>query len=109
MRFPDFIEKLPQADFPASGAEGYLLQAKEHQVVFLRLEKDIEIPEHSHAAQWEIPLEGTAEVAFGGQVQVFGPGQPFHIPAGVAHSGKVKSPYAAIIVFDAPDRYRLKK
>jgi quercetin dioxygenase-like cupin family protein len=109
MRFPDFIERLPQADLPIPGADGYLLQAKEHQVAFLRSERDTVTPEHSHAAQWEIPLEGTAEVAMGGQVKVFGPGQPFYVPAGVLHSGKVKGPYAAIIVFDAPDRYKVKK
>jgi len=108
MRFPDFIERLPRADFPVSGVEGYLLQAEEHQVAFLRSEKDMVMPEHSHAAQWEIPLEGSAEITFGGQVKVFGPGQPIYVPAGVPHSGKVKGPYAAIIVFDAPARYKVK-
>ena len=109
MRFPDFIERLPQADLPVPGVEGYLLQAEGHQVAFLRSEMDMVMPEHSHAAQWEIPLEGTAEVTFGGQVKVFGPGQPIYVPAGVPHSGKVKGPYAAIIVFEAPARYAAKK
>lgn len=109
MRFPDFIEKLPVADIPVPGVEGYLLQAEKHQVAFLRSEKDIVMPEHSHAAQWEIPLEGSAEVTFGGQVKVFGSGQPFYVPNGVPHSAKVKGPYTAIIVFDAPARYEVKK
>ena len=109
MRFPDFIEKLPRADLPIPGVEGYLLQAEEHQVAFLRSENDMVMPEHSHAAQWEIPLEGTAEITWGGQVKVFGPGQPIYVPAGVPHSGKVKVSYAAIFVFDAPARYEVKK
>ena len=108
MRFPDFIEELPKADIPVPGVEGYLLQAEEHQVTFLRSEKDMVMPEHSHAAQWEIPLEGSAEVTIGGQARVFGPGQPIYVPAGVPHSGKVNGPYAAIIVFDAPARYKAK-
>jgi quercetin dioxygenase-like cupin family protein len=109
MRFPDFIEKLPQAELPVPGVEGFLLQAAKHQVAFLRSDRDMTMPEHSHAAQWEIPLEGTAEVTIGGKIQIFGPGQPIYVPAGVPHSGKVKGPYTAIIIFDAPDRYRTKK
>jgi quercetin dioxygenase-like cupin family protein len=109
MRFPDFIEELPQGDVPMPGSRAFVLQAEKHQVVFLALEKDISVPEHSHAAQWEVPLEGTAEVSIAGKVQVYGPGQPFYVGNGVPHSGKVKSPYAAILIFDAPDRYKMKK
>jgi quercetin dioxygenase-like cupin family protein len=109
MRFPEFIEGLPQADIPVPGVEGFLLQAAGHQVAFLRSDEDMTMPEHSHAAQWEIPLEGTAEMNMGGEVRIFGPGQPIYVPAGVPHSGKVKGPYTAIIIFDAPDRYKVKK
>lgn len=109
MRFPDFIEKLPQAEIPVSGVEGFLLKAERHQVAFLRSERDMTMPEHSHAAQWEIPLEGNAEVTIGGKARLFGPGQPLFVPAGVPHSGKVKGPYTAIIIFDSPDRYGVKK
>lgn len=109
MRFPEFIEKLPQGDVPMPGSHAFILQAEKHQVVFLRSEKDISVPEHGHAAQWEVPLEGTSEVKMGGEVKVYGPGQPFFVGNGVPHSGKVKAPYAAILVFDAPDRYQIKK
>ena len=109
MRFPDFVKKLPRGDVPMSGAQAFILQAEKHQVAFLRLAKDVAVPEHSHAAQWEIPLEGTAEVNIGGEVKVYGPGQPFYVGKGVIHSGKVKAPYAGILIFDAPDRYKIKK
>jgi len=42
-------------------------------------------------------------------VKVYGPGQPFYVGKGVPHSGKVKAPYAAILIFDAPDRYKIKR
>jgi quercetin dioxygenase-like cupin family protein len=109
MRFPEFIEKLPQGEVPMPGSQLFILQAEKHQVAFIRLEKDILVPEHSHAAQWEIPLEGTAEVNIGGEVKVYGPGEPFYVGNGVPHSGKVKSPYAAILIFDTPARYKIKK
>ena len=109
MRFPDFIEKLPEADVPVPGVQAFLLQATHHQIAFLKSDKDMTMPEHSHAAQLEIPLEGTAEVAMAGQVKVYGPGEPIYVPAGVAHSGKVKAPYASVIIFDSADRYKFKK
>ena len=56
MRFPDFIEKLPQAEVPVPGVQAFLLQAARHQVAFLRSDKDMSMPEHSHGAQMEIPL-----------------------------------------------------
>ena len=109
MRFPDFIEKLPQAEVPVPGVQAFLLQAARHQVAFLRSDKDMSMPEHSHGAQLEIPLEGVAEVTMAGEVKVFGPGEPIYVPAGVPHGGKVKGPYAAVIIFDSPDRYKVKK
>ncbi|MGA2955533.1 MAG: cupin domain-containing protein [Thermodesulfobacteriota bacterium] len=109
MRFPDFIEKLPQAELPVPGVQAFLLQAVRHQVAFLRSDKDMSMPEHSHGAQLEIPLEGVAEITMAGEVKVFGPGEPIYVPAGVPHAGKVKGPYAAVIIFDSPDRYKVKK
>lgn len=109
MRFPEFIERLPQGEAPAKAAQLFVLQAEKHQVGFIRMEEDLAVPEHSHAAQWEIPLEGSAEVNIGGEMKVYGPGQPFYVGAGVPHTGKVKSPYAAILIFDTPDRYKIKK
>ena len=108
MRFPDFIEKLPEADVPVPGVQAFLLQASHHQIAFLKSDTDMTMPEHSHAARLEIPLEGMAEVVIGGQVKAYGPGEPIYVPAGVAHSGKVKAPYASVIIFDSADRYRLK-
>ena len=109
MSFPDFIEKLPQADVPVRGVQAFLLQAPHHQVAFLKSEQDMTMPEHYHAAQLEIPLEGTAEVTIAGKVKVFGTGEPIYVPAGVPHAGKVKGPYAAVIIFDSSDRYKVKK
>jgi len=109
MRFPDFIEKLPEVALPFPGARALLIQAPAHQVVFLATEGDTGVAEHSHEAQWEIPLQGSVELTISGQVKIYGPGQPFYVPAYVPHSGKVKGLYTAIIIFDGPSRYRVKK
>jgi len=109
MRFPEFIEKLPEVEFATPGAQARVIQAPNHQVVFLSMEGDMSIAEHSHEAQWEIPLQGSAEMTISGRVKVYGPGQPFYVPAGAPHRGKIKGPYTAILIFDQPNRYRIKK
>ncbi len=108
MEFPDFIKKLPVAEMPP-GINAWLLSAPRHQVAFLQIPRDSTVPEHAHAAQLEIPLEGSAEITIGGAVKTYGPGEPFYVPAGVPHAGKVKGPYTAVIIFDCPDRYKAKK
>ena len=109
MRFPEFIEKLPEVEFTTTGAQARVIQAPNHQVVFLATEGDMAVAEHSHEAQWEIPLQGSAEMTIAGRVKVYGPGQPFYVPAGTPHRVKLKGPYTAIIIFDEPNRYRIKK
>jgi quercetin dioxygenase-like cupin family protein len=109
MRFPDFIEKLPEIEFPAPDARGKVIQAPAHQVVFLTIEGDADVAQHSHEAQWEIPIEGSVEMTISGQKKVYGAGQPFYVPAYAPHGGKVKGPYTAIIIFDGPNRYRVKR
>ena len=45
MRFPDFIERLPQGEAPAKAAQLFVLQAEKHQVGFIRMEEDLAVPE----------------------------------------------------------------
>ena len=47
--FPEPIQSLPEADIPLEGIKAYLSQAKTHQIIFMEFEKDVELPEHSHA------------------------------------------------------------
>jgi hypothetical protein len=49
--FPDPIKNLPVADIPLDGSTAYLSQSDTHQILFMEFEKDVELPEHSHADQ----------------------------------------------------------
>lgn len=48
------IQSLPQADMPFEGITAYLSQGDAHQIIFMKFEKDVELPEHAHAGQWGI-------------------------------------------------------
>jgi hypothetical protein len=47
--FPDPIRNLPA--IPLEGIKAYLSQSDTHQIIFMEFEKDVDLPEHSHAAQ----------------------------------------------------------
>ena len=106
--FPDPITALPKADIPLAGLTAYLSQAGSHQILFMEFEEDVDLPEHTHAAQVGIVLEGKIELIIDGTKNCFTKGDRYYIPAGVKHSGKIYAGYADITFFDEPQRYSKK-
>lgn len=107
--FPQFIRSLPQIDLPLPGVTGWLIQGREFQVVFVEFLETVEVPDHAHEDQWEMPVTGMVELRReGGRGEVHAAGQPFFIPAGQVHGATVHAGYRAVIAFDAPDRYKIK-
>jgi hypothetical protein len=63
---PDPIRNLPEADIPLDGIRAYLSQAQDHQLIFMQFEKDVDLPEHSHAAQVGFVLNGKIDLIIDG-------------------------------------------
>lgn len=106
--FPDPIRTLPEADIPLKGVKAYLSQAEGHQILFMEFSTDVELPEHAHAAQVGIVLEGRIDLVIDGQPHSYAKGDRYYIPAGVKHSGKIYAGYADMTFFAEPQRYRAK-
>jgi quercetin dioxygenase-like cupin family protein len=106
--FPEPIRNLPEADIPLDGVTAYLSQSETHQIIFMQFEKDIDLPEHVHAAQMGIVLEGKIELVIDGIKQSFAKGDLYYIPEGIKHSGKIYAGYADITFFNEPNRYTKK-
>jgi quercetin dioxygenase-like cupin family protein len=106
--FPELITRLPEADIPIDGVRGWIVQGRDQQVVFFDIDPIGEIPPHSHGEQWGIVVEGEMELTIGGETRRHGPGDSYHIPAGVVHGAKFLSHFRAIDVFADADRYRAK-
>lgn len=106
--FPAFIDSLPELDVNLPGLTGRLLQAESHQVAFLSFAEEVVVPEHRHAAQWELVVAGEVDLTVAGETRIHRAGDSFHIPAGVPHSAVVKAGYRAVAVFDEPTRYRAR-
>jgi len=106
--FPAPIRNLPAADIPIEGLNAYLSQADTHQIIFMEFKKDADLPEHSHAAQIGIVLEGRIDLTIGGKKRTYAKGDRYYIPSGVPHSGKIYAGYADVTFFNEPDRYSRK-
>jgi len=106
--FPDIVTNLPEADIPIEGLRSYLLQGSNQQFVFMDFEKDAEIAEHSHEAQWGAVLDGEIELTIGGKEYTFIKGDTYFIPRGVKHSTKIRKGYKDLTLFNQKDRYKTK-
>jgi quercetin dioxygenase-like cupin family protein len=109
VNFPEPILNLPEADIPLKGVKAFLSQGSNHQIIFMEFADDVELPEHSHASQWGIVLEGRIELVTGGVKKTYKQGDRYFIPEGVKHSGKIFAGYADMTYFDQKDRYGIKK
>ena len=105
--FPEPVAELPLADIPLDGVEARLSQGEDHQILFMTFSEDVDLPEHSHEAQWGLVLEGEIELTIDGRKSTFVKGDRYYIPAGVVHSGKVFSGYADVTFFNEKDRYKV--
>jgi quercetin dioxygenase-like cupin family protein len=106
--FPEPIRDLPEADIPFQGIKAYMSQAENHQIVFMEFSEDIEVPGHSHEAQWGVVLKGKIDLTVNGVRQTYSKGDSVFIPKGVKHSAKVYAGYADVTFFNQPDRYEIK-
>ncbi|MFH2063640.1 MAG: cupin domain-containing protein [Pseudomonadota bacterium] len=107
--FPDPIRNLPEADIPLDGISAYLSQGKDHQLIFMQFENDVDLPEHSHAAQVGFVLSGKIELTINGNVKEYKKGDIYFIRENVKHSGKIYAGYADITFFDEATRYKAKE
>ncbi len=107
--FPKIITNLPKADIPIEGLDSYLFQGKEQQILFMEFGNEVEVPEHSHEAQWGSVLAGEIELIIEGNKHIFKTGDSYFIPAGAKHSAKIKEGYKDITFFNQKDRYQEKK
>lgn len=107
--FPDIITNLPESDIPIDGLKSYHFQGENQQIIFMSFEKDAEVPEHSHEAQWGVVLDGKIEITIGGETSILRKGDTYFIPKGVKHSAHVKKGYKDITLFNQKDRYKIKR
>ncbi|MDD5305816.1 MAG: cupin domain-containing protein [Deltaproteobacteria bacterium] len=106
--FPEIIARHPAADLGLEGAESHLVQAGNQQLVFMHFTRDVEVPEHSHEAQWGVVLDGEVELMVEGEWKVLRRGDNYFLPAGVRHSARIRRGYSDVTLFDQRERYSIR-
>ncbi|MHC4401430.1 MAG: cupin domain-containing protein [Planctomycetota bacterium] len=104
--FPGIITSLPPAELPIAGVSSYLFQGERQQFIFMTFDQDVEVPEHSHEAQWGVVLDGQVELTISGEHRVLKKGDTYFIPKGVPHSARIQGGYKDLTLFNQKDRYR---
>jgi len=107
--FPEFIRKLPEADTPLRGVTLWLLQGSTASATLFQAREDSRVPEHSHAAQWGIVVDGEMQLTIDKVTRTLRRGDEYFVPAGVPHSASFKAGFRVIDFFDDPNRYRPRK
>ena len=103
--FPAWIGDLPRVDAPFEGLEGRLLAGPDGQTVFFVATGDLDVPPHSHGAQYGVVVAGRVELRVGGEVRTVAAGGTYEIEAGEEHAARVEAGTALVEVFREPDRY----
>ncbi len=104
--FPEIIQKLPQADTSLSGVTLWLLQGLSASATFFQAKANSEVPQHVHAAQWGIVVDGEMRLTIGSRTRKYRRGDEYFVPAGVPHAASFRAGFRAIDFFDDPNRYR---
>ena len=107
--FPAPIRALPEADLPLDGLKAFVSQSATHQILFFECDRDVDLPDHAHAAQVGFVVAGRIDLTVDGVTSRYTRGDRFFIPEGVTHSARIFAGYADITFFDEPDRYLLRQ
>ncbi len=106
MKLPEIIFRHPSAEIPIEGVSSRLMQAGDQQFVFMEFDDDVEVPTHSHNAQWGIVMDGEMELTIKGESRLLKKGDSYYINKDVPHSAKIYSGYKDLTLFDQKDRYK---
>ena len=111
LELPEIINRLPEVDmpFPSSTIKTGLLSSPHGQLLFVQAFEDVEIPPHSHKAQWGTVIEGQVELTVSGTTTIHTKGSTYFIPAGAVHGGIFRAGTVAIEYFEDIDRHKPRR
>jgi quercetin dioxygenase-like cupin family protein len=110
MPYADFMHAFPKIDvpFPEDVVQTAVIRSDAGLVAFFTFLKELDLPPHSHGAQWGTVIDGEIEFTIGGETKTYRPGDSYSIPAGVEHGAIIRAGTRVIDVFEEADRYDLK-
>ena len=90
---------------PAEGVEMRIIHGNRMTMIFYKIEKGACVAEHSHPhEQMGTVLKGSLELKIGPEKKIVNPGEAYHIPSDVLHSGKSLEGPAEVLEVFTPQR-----
>lgn len=102
--FAAFIRRLPEPDSHVD-MRAHIVPSDHALTMFYEIDHDLEVPEHSHGAQWGVVLRGEMELVIDGVARIYRAGDTYEVPDGAPHIARIRSGYAGVDVFADADRY----
>ena len=111
MRFPPFVYQFPELDipFPDTAVRSHAVRSDAGLVAFFTFLQDVELPPHSHGAQWGIVAAGQLTLTMNGQTKSYTSGDSYYVPPGVEHAVHVTAGTIVLDVFEETDRYPIRE
>ncbi len=107
--YPDVITNLPAAEIGFEGAQAWIMQGENNQIVFFEFEDGMDLPEHSHMyPQWGMVIDGIMELRIDGKPRICQKGDEYYIPIGAKHCAKFLSRTRVMDFFSENNRYKPK-
>ena len=101
--FPAIIGKVPLRDYGIDGLEVHVDHTSTGTVYFVKAEKEVVFPLHSHAEQWTIVVSGECRLSMAGEVRTYRAGETYLIPAGAPHQITLGAGYSEVDYVDDPN------
>ncbi|MCP3923145.1 MAG: cupin domain-containing protein [Desulfobacterales bacterium] len=105
---PEMITSLPLIETPSDSIKGHLIQGESNQSVYFIVKAGTFLPEHSHAAQWGIVIDGEFEITYADKTYIYRKGDTYFVPEGTPHSGKYITDVVSFDVFDDNSKFKMK-
>ncbi|WP_052506661.1 cupin domain-containing protein [Mannheimia massilioguelmaensis] len=101
--FPQIIKKIPRRDYGIDGLFVYVDHTPQGTVYFVETEKKIAFPEHQHAEQFTMVVNGYCDLTINGNTTRYVKGESYTIPANTLHQITLSAGYAEIDYVDDPN------
>jgi len=102
--FPPFIAALPAPVSPVP-MTAHIVPSEHVLTMFYEIDRDLEVPEHAHGAQWGVVLAGEMDLIIDGASATYRAGDTYYVPDGARHIARIRAGYRGVDVFADAHRY----
>ena len=101
--FPKIIHKIPKRDYGIPGLHVYVDHTAQATIYYVETEQEVTFPEHKHAEQFTIVVNGFCELTIDGKSTRYEKGDSYSIPADTLHTIYLSAGYAEVDYVDDPN------